>query len=80
MKFLKKNILKSCDIIWVLVFRRHYLGFRCFWQNKRFDRVLKREIGNKREFSYKIPLPEKVNLGLLLLLLLFFFSLRNKLT
>ena len=40
---------------------------------KRFDRVFKREIGKKREFSYKIPLPEKVNLGL-------FHSFRNNLT
>ena len=57
--------LKTCEIILVLICRRHCLGFRCSWQNKRFDRVFKREIGNKREFSYKIPLPEKVNLGLL---------------
>ena len=64
MKFLNLFFLKSCDIIWVFVFRRHYLGFRCSWQNKRFGHVFKREIGNKREFSYKIPLPEKVNLGL----------------
>ena len=72
-EILEYFFLKSCEIAWVLVFRRHHLGFRCSWQNKRFDRVLKREIGNKRVFSYKIPLPEKVILGL-------FFSFRNKLT
>ena len=65
MKFLsifqkKKNLGQYL----VLVFRRHYLGFQCSWQNKRLDRVFKREISNKREFFYKILLPEKVNLGI----------------
>ena len=49
-EILEYFFLKSCEIAWVLVFRRHHLGFRCSWQNKRFDRVLKREIGHKRVF------------------------------
>ena len=47
----------------MLVFRLNYLGFQCSWQNKSFDCVFKREIGNTRQLTYTIPLPEKVNLG-----------------
>ena len=40
------------------------LAFDVLCRTSALDRVFKREMGNKREFSYKIPLPEKVNLGL----------------
>ena len=53
----------------------HYLGARLStsisWlsmflaeRELQIDCVFKRKIGNTRQFTYPIPLPEKVNLGL----------------
>ena len=43
----------------MLVFRLHYLVF-----NISFDRVFREKSVNQRQLTYKIPILEKVNLGL----------------
>ena len=67
MKFLNIFSLKVVKLSGCLSFDVIVLAFDVLG----IDPVFKREIGNKREFSYKLPLPEKVNLGSI-------FSFRNK--